>query len=77
MIYQYGREPYNNIIINDLDTVGLELLEYRYMEPMYLYYKLEEDEEWLDNNEFEIYDNVILESNNSKFYIKDEKNSTE
>lgn len=77
MIYQYGREPYNNIIINDLDTVGLELLEYRYMEPMYLYYKLEEDEEWLDNNEFVIYDNVILESNNSKFYIKDEKNSTE
>jgi hypothetical protein len=33
----YGNEPAHNIIINDLDMYGLELLEYRYDEPMYLY----------------------------------------
>lgn len=37
MIHQYAGEPYHNIIINDLDDLGLELLEYRYDIPMYLY----------------------------------------
>jgi hypothetical protein len=37
MIHTYAGEPYHNIIINDLDTYGLELLEYRYDTPMYLY----------------------------------------
>ena len=36
-VHVYGGEPYHNIIINDLDTYGLELLEYRHKEPMYLY----------------------------------------
>lgn len=36
-VHVYGGEPYHNIIINDLDTYGLELLEYRLDEPMYLY----------------------------------------
>lgn len=35
-VHVYGREPYHNIIINDLDTYGLELLEYRGNTPMYL-----------------------------------------
>lgn len=37
VVHTYGGEPYHNIVINDLDTVGLELLEYRYDVPMYLY----------------------------------------
>lgn len=36
-VHTYAGEPYQNIIINDLDTYGLELLEYRYKTPMYLY----------------------------------------
>jgi hypothetical protein len=36
-VHQYGGEPYHNIIINDLDSYGLELMEYRYDTPMYLY----------------------------------------
>jgi hypothetical protein len=36
-VHVYGGEPYHNIIINDLSTVGLELLEYRYDIPLYLY----------------------------------------
>jgi hypothetical protein len=35
-VHQYGGEPFHNIIINDLDDMGLELLEYRYDIPMYL-----------------------------------------
>ena len=41
MIHQYAGEPYHKIIINDLDTLGLELLEYRYDKPMYLYRQAE------------------------------------
>lgn len=37
MVHTYAGEPYHNIVINDLDTYGLELLEYRYDMPMYLY----------------------------------------
>jgi hypothetical protein len=36
-VHLYGGEPIHNIIINDLDISGLELLEYRYDKPMYLY----------------------------------------
>jgi len=36
-VHVYAGEPYHNIIINDLDTYGLELLEYRYDVPLYLY----------------------------------------
>ena len=37
IVHQYGGEPIHNIIINDIDAYGLELLEYRYEQPMYLY----------------------------------------
>ena len=37
LLHTYGGEPYYNIIINDLDTYGLELMEYRYTVPMFLY----------------------------------------
>jgi hypothetical protein len=38
-VHTYGGEPYHNIIINDLVDYGLELLEYRYDVPMYMYRK--------------------------------------
>jgi len=38
-VHVYAGEPYHNIIIKDLDTYGLELLEYRYDIPAYLYRK--------------------------------------
>jgi len=34
-VHAYAREPYQNIIITDLDEVGLELLEYRGDTPLY------------------------------------------
>jgi len=27
-VHQYAQEPYHNIVINDLDTCGVELLDY-------------------------------------------------
>ena len=37
-VHEYGKELYYNIIINDLDNYGLELLEYRGDKPLYLLY---------------------------------------
>lgn len=37
-VHEYAKEPYHNIVINDLDDCGLELLEYRGNEPMYFAY---------------------------------------
>lgn len=36
-VHQYGGEFFHNIIINDLDDYGLELLEYRYDKPLYIF----------------------------------------
>ena len=41
-VHEHAQEPYWNIIINDLDDYGLELLEYRGDIPMYLIYSKEE-----------------------------------
>lgn len=54
MIHHYGGEPYQNIIINDLDEYGLELLEYRYDDPLYLYRSAAE------GAESPLYDNILL-----------------
>ena len=40
IVHTYAHEPYYNIIINDLDTCGLELLEYKYTTPLFLYRKV-------------------------------------
>ncbi len=60
-VHTYAGEPYWNISINDLDTYGLELLEYRYDTPMYLYRSL-------DNN---IFHNIIMENNNTVVYYEE------
>ena len=35
-VHAYANEPFHNIILNDLDELGLELLDYKYDEPLYL-----------------------------------------
>jgi hypothetical protein len=40
MVHTYGGEPYHNIIIKDLNTYGLELLEYRYENMPLILYRL-------------------------------------
>ena len=52
-VHTYAGEPLHNIIINDLEGYGLELLEYRYDTPMYLYRKV--------NSQY--FDNVTLDGN--------------
>lgn len=42
-IHQYGGEFFHNIIINDLDDLGLELLKYNYDDPLYLLRKVNDD----------------------------------
>ena len=37
-LHNYANEPYHNIIIEDLEEAGLELLEYRGDDPIYLVY---------------------------------------
>lgn len=41
-VHEHAQEPYWNIIINDLDDYGLELLEYRGDIPLYLLYNVEQ-----------------------------------
>lgn len=55
VVHLYGGEPAHNIIINDLDMSGLELLEYRYNIPMYLYRDI--------NNNTNYYNNATLDGN--------------
>lgn len=49
-VHVYGKEMYHNIVINDLDNYGLELLEYRGDSPLYLLY----------NEDLALYDNMVL-----------------
>ena len=35
-VHEYAREPWHNIIINDLDDYGVELMNYMGSKPLYL-----------------------------------------
>lgn len=54
-IHTYAKEPYHNIIINDLDDCGIELLEYRGDQPLYLLYDVEKGQftNFTDNGDTE------------------------
>lgn len=67
IVHQYAGEPLHNIIINDIPDSGLELLEYRYEIPMYLYRKI-------DNT---IYENATLDGDIKCFVDGDEKTFSE
>ena len=51
-VHEYAREPYHNIIINDLDFDANELLEYRGTKPLYFYIDTKSNEfvNFLDEN---------------------------
>lgn len=61
-VHTYAGEPYWNIIINDLDTYGLELLEYRYDTPMYLYRDVDSDSL--------LFHNIIMENDSTKVQLE-------
>ena len=44
MVHGHAGEPIHNIIVNDLDDYGLELLEYRGASPLYLLFKVIDDD---------------------------------
>lgn len=58
MMHQYAGEPFKNIIINDLSEEGLELLEYRGKERLFLYRA----------KDSATYDNAFLEKSAPDFY---------
>jgi hypothetical protein len=62
-VHVYAGEPYRNIIINDLEDYGLELLEYRYDIPMYLY-------RTIDSN---IFNNIVMNGKLKCEIIRDNK----
>lgn len=66
LIHTYAKEPYHNIIINDLDTYGLELLEYRYEIPMFLYREYE-----ADDKPKMLYTNAFLQNNTMRIKLTD------
>ena len=39
-VHEYAKEPFHNIILNDLDDCGLELIEYRGDDPLYFVYNV-------------------------------------
>ena len=63
MMHQYAGEPFKNIIINDLSEEGLELLEYRGKERLFLYRA----------KDSATYDNAFLEKSAPDFYDGDTK----
>lgn len=63
-VHEFAKEPYRNIIVNDLDDVGLELMEYRGDTAIYFLVNLFTNE--VDNYRFE--DDVT-----GYYYIEDGK----
>lgn len=72
MVHVYANEPYHNIVINDLDTYGLELLEYRYDTPMYLYRTIDPNTGEMSNT----YTGALLETADKKYYLSNVNNNT-
>lgn len=61
-VHQFATEPLYNIIINDLDNEGLELLEYRGKDPIYIE---------IDKNSQEPM-NIILDGDQEYYIVKDD-----
>ena len=43
-VHEYAREPWENIIINDLDDYGVELMQYKGSKPLYLFVRKENND---------------------------------
>lgn len=57
-VHEYAKEPYHNIIVNDLDDVGVELLEYRGTKPLYM----------IVDNELDIVTNLTLNGGQGGYF---------
>jgi hypothetical protein len=71
LIHIYGKEPYHNIVLNDLDTYGLELLEYRYNLPLYLY-----KEAGNEDSDGPLYKNTLIENDDTEVQWWSEQDKT-
>ena len=58
LVHEFAKEPFQNIIINDLEDTGLELLQYNYSQPMYL----------LCDNQADIISQFTLSSTQGPYY---------
>lgn len=65
-VHVYAGEPYHNIIIKDINIQGLELLEYRYDIPMYLYREIDSP----------VFSNMTLDGN-IKCWVKNDNEEWE
>lgn len=60
-VHEYAKEPFENIIINDLDDIGIELMESRQKDPFYL----------LMNLDMDVVNQLFFSSKQSGFYVYD------
>ena len=64
-VHEFAKEPYHNIVVNDLDTFGVELMEYRGSDTMYML----SDQSTLEVSQ------MTLDGNTSYPYYKREKDA--
>ena len=60
-VHEYAKEPYHNIIVNDLDDMGVELLEYRGTKPLYM----------IVDNELDLVTNLTLNGAQGGYFKED------
>ena len=75
MVHSYGGEPYHNIIIKDLDTLGLELLEYRYENMPLIMYRTEDSNTYsniafMDWDMYFYEDKLDIGNEDARVYLK-------
>lgn len=70
LVYEFGEEPYHNIIINDLQEYTVELLEYRYNTPMFIYKSNNNETNYLDN--IIIGEDKVCYEDNDEFILKED-----
>lgn len=70
-VHTYGKEPYHNIIINDLESYGLEQLTYKGEEPLYAFY----DTSYGPYTGSEEYTNLILKNTDLNNIIINNQNN--
>lgn len=75
MVHSYGGEPYHNIIIKDLDTLGLELLEYRYENMPLIMYRTEDSNTYsniafMDWDMYFYEDKLDIGNKDARVYLK-------
>lgn len=76
MVHAYGGEPYHNIIIKDLDTLGLELLEYRYENMPLIMYRQKDSNTYrnilfMDSEVYFYKNKADIGNENKKVWIQD------